>query len=330
MHSLGLFRRPWRAFCLVLVSLVAAVLSAADSVGSTHFIRQVQLPSGVVWDAAVSQTGSQMSMMEVDTGACRFELHAVDHESFACNLLASAYVGTYVPKATLVIRSEDPHGPIVRTRADRPFHVDVKVSGLLGARTAPASFKSVKLLRRVQSTGVDINRSLATLLAQASITKNGAQTLTYALTSIPGTDRTKVRGEERFSVYSVADSLVAETQIASSSIQVWPVASGSLTGMAQGPLTRLSLPQITVTLKDLYPNSTTYVQVYHSDPTLECDGKVVPGSALVVNDAVPQSRVLTLDGYGALLDDDGRWTMELLTVTPFGTDRLAYISFDIE
>jgi len=318
------------------VILAACASAAADTVGYTNFIRQVQLPSGVVWDASVDATGSRLSMMGVDTGGSRFELYTVDQADLSSYLLASVYVGTYVPMATVVLRSQDPYGPIVRTRADRPFYVDVTVSGLLTGTTDPVSSKSVKLLRHVQSYGVDgtgvgINRSLATLLTpQTSVTKNGLQTLTYALTSIPGTDRTKVRGEERFSVYSVASSLVAETQIASSYIQIWPVATGSLTGMAQGQLIRLTLPVITVTLNDLYPNSTTYVQVYHSNPALGVTGNVVPGSALVVNDAVPQSRVLTLEGYDALFDDDGRWTMELLTVTPFGTDRLAYVSFDIE
>ena len=320
----------------ILPAILAACMPAtADIVSYTNLIRQVQLPSGVVWDASVSQSGTQMSMMGVDSGGSRFELYTVDNESFASSLLAIAYVGTYVPMATVTIRSKDPYGPIVRTRADQPFYVDLTVSGLLTTTGAPASSKSAKLLRHVQSylagsTGVDINRSLATLLSQASITQNGAQTLTYALTSIPGTDRTKVRGEERFSVYSVADSLVAETQIASKYIQIWPVASGSLAGMTQGQLIRLTLPQITVTLNDLYPNSTTYVQVYHSDPMLGFVGNVVPGSALVVNDAVPQSRVLTLEGYDALFDNDGRWTMELLTVTPFGTDLLYTVSFDLD
>ena len=56
----------------------------------------------------------------------------------------------------------------------------------------------------------------------------------------------------------------------------------------------------------------------------------MPGSALVISDTVPLSRVLTVQNYDAVFPDDGHWTMELLTVTPFGTDRLAYVSFDIE
>lgn len=313
----------------------ACAFASAQTTGFTNFIRQIQLPSGVQWDATVNTSGQQLSLLGVDTGGSRFELWTVSNSPLASYLLATAYVGTYVPVASVAIRSQDPYGPIVRTRADRPFYVDVTVSGLLTAASAPASSKSVKLLRHVQSYGVDgtavgLDRSLATLLTQASITTNGSQTLTYALTSVPNADRTKARGEERFSIYSVADTLVASTQIASSYIQIWPVATGTLTGMTQGQVIRLTLPQINVTLNDLYPNSTTYVQVYNSDPQLGVVGRVIPGSALVVNGDAPQSRVLTLEGYDAVFDNDGRWTMELLTVTPFGTDRLAYVSFNIE
>jgi hypothetical protein len=40
--------------------------------------------------------------------------------------------------------------------------------------------------------------------------------------------------------------------------------------------------------------------------------------------------VLTLKNYESIFDSDGRWTMEIVTKTPFGTDRLAYVSFDID
>ena len=137
-------------------------------------------------------------------------------------------------------------------------------------------------------------------------------------------------GEERFAVFSVAGYQAPVTQIASSYIQIWPVADGSLAGISQGQLIRFTLPQLTVTLNDLYPSSTTYVQAYQGDPQLGVVGKTLPGSVLVINDSIPQSRVLTLKDYDAVFDTEGRWTLELLTVTPFGTDRLAYVSFDID
>ena len=107
------------------------------------------------------------------------------------------------------------------------------------------------------------------------------------------------------------------------------MADGSLSGLTAGQLIRFAMPQITVTLNDLYPSSTTYVQAYQGDAQLGVTGKTIPGSVLVTNDVVPQSRVLTLKDYDAVFDEEGRWTMDILTVTPFGTDRLAHVSFDV-
>ena len=57
-------------------------------------------------------------------------------------------------------------------------------------------------------------------------------------------------------------------------------------------------------------------------------GTIVPAPALVINDSVPQNRVLTFPTTIAFSTSDGTWTMELLTKTPFGTDRLACVSFN--
>ena len=317
--------------------LAACPLAAsAQTAGYTNFVRQIQSTSGVQWQLdSVAAAGSQWSPQTVDKGGARFELWTVMASPLTSFFLDTCYVGTYGPVASVTLHSEDPYGPILRTRADRPFSVEIVVSGLLSGPSDPDAAKSVKLLRYVQSygsggTGANLDRSQATLLTQASLAQNGTQTLSYALTSIPGADRAKVRGEERFSVYSLAAYQVAETQIASSYIQVWPVADGSLAGLSQGQLIRFAMPQVTVTLNDLYPSSTSYVQVYQGNPQLGTVGKTLPGSALVLNESVPQSRVLTLKDYDAQIDSEGIWTMELLTCTIFGTDRLAAVSFVVD
>jgi hypothetical protein len=50
----------------------------------------------------------------------------------------------------------------------------------------------------------------------------------------------------------------------------------------------------------------------------------------VVYESVPQNRVLDVRDWDGVITSDGRWTLELLTATPFGIDRLAYISFDVD
>lgn len=324
-----------KVLCFLLLTLSQAYCQTGTY---TNFIRQVQLPTGVQWDmsvASVSPAGGSLSPLAINPGGARFELWTVLSSPLTNYLLDTKYVGTYVPIADVAIRTEDPYDAIPRTRADRPFYVDVSVSGLLSGATDPDPSKSVKLLRHVQSygaggTGINLDRTQATLLSQASIATNGTQTLTYALTSIPGADRTKVRGEERFSVFSLADYQAPESQLASKFVQIWPVADGSISGIAANQLFRFKMPILTITLNDLYPTSTTYTQVYKGEPRLGVTGFVVPGSSLVVNESIPVSRTLVVDNYDVAFDSDGRWTMELLTSTPFGLDRLAFVSFNID
>jgi hypothetical protein len=330
-------------FRLTALLGMAGSLTAAEVAVYTNFIRQVQLPSGVQWDATVAAAGTQLSSLAIDPGGARFDLWTVLSTPLTNYLLDTAYVGTYVPQATVLVRSEDPYAIIPRTRADRPFYVDITVSGLLSGATDPVASKSVKLLRHVQSygvggTGIGIDRTQATLFSQASLATNGSQTLTYALTSVPGADRSKVRGEERFSIFSLQDTRVEgtitynvpETQICSQFIQIWPVADASVSGVAQNQVFRFAMPQLTLTYNDLYPSSTTYAQVYKGEPVLGKTGSVVPGSSLVINDSVPVSRILTLNNYDSVFTSDGRWTMEIVTSTPFGIDRLSYVSFDVD
>ena len=313
----------------------------------TNFIRQVQYPGPLECDNSCATAGQRESELAIDPGGARFELHTVTSIGGALvdTLLDSCYVGASIPVSTMVIRTQDTTGTVPRTRADRPFWVDFSVTGLLSGPTDSAASKRVNLLRHVQSYGVggsggNIDRTAAALLSQRVIETNIlTETLTYALTSVPGADRSKVRGEERFSVFTVADQqvspggivyTVAPMQVAAQTVQIWPVADGSITGIASNQLIRFSLPAVTLALNDLYPNSTTYAQVYKGDAQLGMTGKVVPGSGLVITDSAPQNRVLSLTNYESVFDSDGRWTMELLTVTPFGIDRLAYVTFELD
>lgn len=316
-----------------LLSIISASLFCAPHAWAqatyTNFIRQVQMPSLVKWDASVAASGSQLSALAINPGGARFELWTVSSDGPTSFLLSSSYVGTYIPVASLAIRSEDDTSSIVRTRADRPFYVDITVNGLLNGLTDPIPSKSVKFLRHIQSYGVDgtglgIDRTQATLLTQSSISTNGPQTLTFDITSIPGADRLKIRGEERFSFYSLADYQAPESQLASQYIQIWPVADGSISGIANGDKFRFQVPQVTLGYTDLYPTSFTYAQVYKGMPQLGMTGKKVGGSERIVNEPVPMNKTLVVssEDLGAALDSDGIWTLELVTVTPFGTERL--------
>lgn len=320
---------------LALFSFSSQAQQVGD--GFTNWIRQVQLPTGVIWDVSVSGTGERLSPLAINPGGARFEMWTIRNSPLSVYLLDTKYVGTYIPMANVIITTEDAntYNAIPRTRADRPFIVDVQVNGLLSDINAPTPSKSVKLLRHVQSYGTNgnaetINRANATLIDQRTLVNNATHRLSYAINSIPNANRTKVRGEERFSVFSQADYQAPESQLASLYVQIWPVADGSISGISHKQVIRFDAPTITFTLNDLYPDSRTYAQVYKGEPALGTQGTVVPGSALIVYDAVPQNRVLTVNNWDTTLTSDGNWTIEVLTATPFGIDRLAYVTFVVD
>lgn len=307
--------------------------------GYQNFVRQVQMPTdgspGVVWNVPVEASGEQLSPLEINPGGARFELHTVSSDPFIGYLLDTKYVGAYIPVAEVQIRTEDPYETIPRTRADRPFNVEITINGLRDGVDDPEPSKKVKVLHHVQSYGAGgdgsgIDRDQAILLGQGFIEANGSQTLSYLVNSVPGGDRAKISGEERFSVFSLEDYQAPESHLDSVYVQIWPVADGTISGIAQGELIRFQAPTITVAVNDIYPDSQIYTQVYKGNSSLGTEGTVIPGSALIIKESVPQNRLLTLEGWDEVITSDGIWTMELLTSTPFGIDRLAYVTFDVD
>ena len=324
----------------------------------TNFVRQTQMPSGVTWDASdtVAAAGSQLSTLAINPGGARFDLVTIKSTPLTEYALDSCYVGTYVPVAQVIVDTEDTYGKdltatgpvpvnlpakLRRTRADRPFTVYVTITGLLSGATDPDASKSVNLLRHVQSygtgVGVGLDRTQATLKTQSSITTNGVQTLTYALTGIAGSNLKKLRGEERFSVFSLADYQAPSSQLATNFIQVWPVADGTMSGITQDQIVRFAMPAITISYKEIYPGSTVYAQVYKGERVTGKVGTVLPGSLKVNTGSEPLTELLTPTNYDSVFNTDGRWTIELLTITPFGTeymltaaDQPAFVTFTVD
>ncbi len=333
-----------------MIAFAAAALAAAGPAMAqvagnySNIIRQVQMPDGLEWDVPVSASGVRLSALAINPGGARFELHTqMTVTPFTGFLLDTKYVGSYVPIAQISVRPEaveNTWSGIPRTRADRPFFVDVTITGLLSGEDDPVPSKSVKFLRHVQSygangTGQNINRNQAILHTQTMIEQNGSTTLTFAINAVPGANRAKVRGEERFSIFSLEDYQAPESQLASQYIQIWPVADGSITGISQNELIRFKLPSITLAANDLYPGSSVYAQAYkgnlRNNTQLGVDAFVVPGSHKSnPSMAVPWNEVLPITNWDSIFTEDGRWTVELVTLTPFGIDRLDHVTFDLD
>lgn len=322
---------------LITIPALTLFCTAFVRADYTNFVRQVQYPSEIVWDATVPPSGEDVSELPIDPGGARFELWTVNSDPLTAYLLDSTYVGTYTPVATSYVVTEDTGNDnvIPRTRADRPFQIYVTVGGLRSGEDDPEASKAVQLMRHVQSygedgTGADVNPDQAILHGNVLIDENGQFLLNYGLTSIPGQDLSKIRGEERYSVYSLKDYQAPASQLTASTVQIWPVADGVIAGITAGDKVRYQMPPLTLTLNDLYPSSTTYAQVYQGNAQLGTTGQVVPGSAVVLNEAIPQDRVLVLDDYDDVIPEDGIWTLELLTQTPFGIDRLGFVTFEVD
>jgi len=328
-------------FAIAGIALGTSAASAQITGAFTNMIRQVQLPydgsPGTVEMVNVGLEGQQLSPLEINPGGARFELWTFPNDGTLTEYLVDhKLVSADTPIAQVAIITEDPYKVIPRTRADRLFEVVVETQGLHpDVEDAAPSLKGVRLMRHVQSYGPEgvgegIDRSEATLLQEVLLERNQIYRFVLPVTAIPGDDRAKVRGEERYSVYSIEDlPRSASDQLGSMFLQVWPVANAMISGITNGETLRFNTPQITLTYEDLYPDSRTYAQLYPGAPALGTEGRVVAGSAIVIYDAVPHNRTLVLNDWDTLIDQDGQWTLELLTATPFGIDRLAYVTFNI-
>lgn len=320
----------------LLIALVAVFSpKAALSEDYTFFVRQIQMPDALELDLSVDQNGTQQSPLPVNPNGARFELYALRPSNLNAPPLDTTYVNSYIPVSTVEIVSEDPYDVIPRTRADRPFSIKIQVDGLSIDPEAPEAARKVKLLRHVQAyqgngNGKDVDRGQASLLSQGSVTQNGETQLDYEVSAIPGGVRTKIRGEERFSVFSLEDYQSPESQLDAAFIQIWPVAEATIDGVDNSLIIKGNAPEVTVDLVDLYPDSWTYAQVYPGPPVLNTDGEVVPGSSILIDSSTPRSEKIKLKEWDASIPDDGLWTLEVITATPFGEDRLAQTSFTVE
>lgn len=311
-------------------------LPAGVDPGNYHFVIQQEQLWGPTIQILAAQEGESLSPLALGEGGSKFELWAVRASPpVEAILLDSTVVSPYLPSASVTIRSEDPYPVLPRTRADRPFHVDVAVLGIVNTAGAPDNLRGVTLLRHGQSygpggTGAQLDRAQATLVSETPITADGEQTLTFAVSGIPGAGNQDARGEERFTLMSQESYDFPAMLLSSRSIQVWPVAGGTISGLTPEQTIGPALPEITIDLNDLYPSSTTFAQVYQGSPQSGVTGTVLPGSTIVVDDSVPADRTLVLNNYGSVFDSNGLWTLEILTRTPFGTDRITHVTFSVQ
>ncbi len=323
-----------------------AITGVTPAIAAVDFIEQVDLESGMVYQVYVdgpeepgSKNGEQVSPMPVGSQGSTFALYAkgLDPDD-TIYLLEEKYVAAYTPEAVITITSEDPH-PTPRTRADEPFTVSVKVDGLL---SPGADVPEAALNVYLQQVSLDyddlLDRAPTDGTAQEVLTddffivENG-EIERVGMTKLTSDIFFKERGEEIFRAFALPDADLDWLQIASGRVQVWPIADVAIEGMAPGAKITRSLPDLTISLKDLYPDSTTTVQIYKGSQALGTAGTLIEGSRVAFNSIVPQDAQILVRNWDRYAADDGTYTLEVITVTPFDNrapERLAWLTFEVD
>ena len=65
----------------------------------------------------------------------------------------------------------------------------------------------------MKGTDVGLDRSQALMVSQSYISEEGPHYFFYPINTIPGADRSKVRGEQRFTAWSLPDAIAPESQL---------------------------------------------------------------------------------------------------------------------
>ena len=329
-------RTPVSVRSLVATLCLLSPLALASSEDYTNLLRQIQQgETNVSWDMPVSPNGTRPAALLTEEDGSLFQLWTISRKTAEEYLLDQKLVGAYLPKGVVTIHTLDSYNGIPRIRVDQPFSVDFTVSKLLGGPNFPIAATKVlaqhHLAPNLDGTSV-ITPARAISGAPFSsgfITRNGITTVEYAASAITAPDLRKGRGEEHFVLHALSDGTHTQTQIATAGLQVWPVATGTISGISENELLRGTPPALTVAVRDLYPSSSTQVRIYSKGPDIGEEGKALPGSELILDQALPENRILIVEEYGELFDSDGPYRVDLLTTTPFGTERLDSVNFQV-
>jgi hypothetical protein len=321
---------------LSLFLALSSIQGFAQSTNYKNFVRQIQQGSGVVWDMQnVAATGSAPSALLMENKGSLFQLWTINQTTGQDHLLDQKLVGAYLPKADVKITTLDPYAPTTRTRIDQPFTVEIQVSDLLSGTGIPISASKVLLEQHIQSYAAgqsSLNPTVVaanTPLSSAFITQNGMTTLKFSASSLTASNPLKASGEEHFIVHALADGTITQSQIASAKVQVWPIATGSISGITNGAEYRNLIPTVQLDLKDLYPRSDTYLMLYEGDATSGGNGTLV--KALPWDSDVPTSLTTATDMLNTLITKDGTYTIALMSETVFDTRLLCEtITFSIK
>lgn len=322
----------------VLAGLFAsqAFSQAAAEEEWTVTLRQRNLETGSVFYATVDREGNAPSEAPVPEGGSEFTLWAYSSGASGTTeyFIDSALVGAYRPKGRLWITTPDPYsGGLPRTRIDQGFTLNFEVADLDTSPGAPEAAKKLLLDHdlAVSKKAVPASSTLGDSFdfEQRFLERNGVGSIRFPGSNIPGTDPFTDSGMEYFNLYALPDGDVAELQLSEAQIQIWPMSRASFEGIDSSGSYKI-VPAVSVQLENLYPESETWVQVYRGPESVGTNGTRLSESVAIVNDVKPKNKTLSFRALNTVLNENGEWTLEVLTKTPFGIERISWRTIVID
>lgn len=337
---------------LLFFSLITTAALAQEP---EAWVRQTDLATGQIYDTPITGSGgSYTAPVRVNETGSLYELFARgtawDNNIY---LLDTKLIGTYNPEATISVVTEDPYlrgdassGTFVRrTRADRPFTVNIEVSGLVADSTSTAE-RSVYLAVQGKNYDPTTYSSLNQeqyLIGEANL-ENGSYNFSPLYHQLTAPTFSSGNGEQTFTIVRYAAYQVPDTILVQPKVEIWPVASTTVSNVTENQVFIDRIPPLVVELKHLYPDSRTYVQIYKGTQALGTTGTLVTGTELLFgphyNPAttgdstnVPQSLSISITDLSNYAAADGIYTLEVITHTPFfgrAAERLYHVTFEVD
>ena len=251
--------------------------------------------------------------------------------------IGNKVVTGYLPQGTLKITTTDSYNQaegIRRTRVDEPFTLTTTIAGLQpNDEDAPPAAKKVIFDHRVSLTPLTETVLLPDptqtpeLASQGDIITNGSEPEVY-LGRIPSDDIYTTSAIETFSVVALADGETASLVLSTAQIEIWPLTSATFNNINQAGVYS-AMPDFTIDLTNVYPDSDTFLQLY-SGPYVEGMTGTKLNGGLVHRDSKTSNATLAFNMLESSLPNQGTYTIEVITVTPFGTDavRGGHLTFD--
>lgn len=318
------------------LSLLLALAGLADA---GDFIRQIQNMGGatIISDIPVAAASGQVQSQALTADSAIFQLYATEagpNNTQTLKKLDEKTVGTYLPVAQVQALSEDPYFP-ARTRADRPYGIRLTIHGIPAAAPGQALPQPVKVFRgyRLYDPTTYLDAGTGGNYADTFTFGNGEFTAGGILPQLPGERPTKACGEESFTAFLYSEGSSQASELAKATIQIWPVAEAQITVLEDGKVYRALPPHGSIVIRDMYPKSITYAQIYPGPKVTGTSGTPLPSTVVSHDTYLPQNANLALTDLDHMLEEDGQYTLEVLTITPFNggaPELLTSVSFWIK